>query len=118
MKKRDTKGLASMVESYRAGYSAAERKLIEERLAAGQLRGLVATNALELGIDVGELDVTLHFGVPVHMHELWQQVRIPPPSPLAKQLYRICCLQGHKSDSPRSPVWKILSSVVDPSNDC
>eukprot|EP00873_Tetraselmis_striata_P034123 jgi/Tetstr1/454387/TSEL_041294.t1 len=73
MKKRDTKGLASMVESYRAGYSAAERKLIEERLAAGQLRGLVATNALELGIDVGELDVTLHFGVPVHMHELWQQ---------------------------------------------
>lgn len=67
-----------MVTSYRAGYSAADRRRIEGKLAAGELRGLVSTNALELGIDVGELDATVHVGVPAHMHELWQQVRLIP----------------------------------------
>jgi ATP-dependent helicase YprA (DUF1998 family) len=99
MKKKSTKELARMVESYRAGYSAAERKLIEERLAAGQLRGLVATNALELGIDVGELDVTLHFGVPLHMHELWQQVTPPSPNNLKIHTFEITSIDA------RSRFW-------------
>jgi len=41
--------------SYRGGYSVAERRDIERKLMRGDLLGVVATNALELGIDIGEL---------------------------------------------------------------
>lgn len=40
------------------------RRSIEEQLFGGKLRGVTATNALELGIDVGHIDATLHLGFP------------------------------------------------------
>ena len=65
--------LAEKVASYRGGYEAGERRVIEKELFSGSLLGVAATNALELGIDVGSLDVTLHLGFPGSVASLWQQ---------------------------------------------
>ncbi len=61
------------IAAYRAGYSAEHRRAIEGSLFNGNLIGVAATNALELGIDVGALDVTLHLGFPGTVSSLWQQ---------------------------------------------
>src|SRR6267154_1423227 len=58
---------------YRAGYTALERREIERRLAEGDLLGVSATNALELGIDVGLLDVVVSVGFPGTVASLRQQ---------------------------------------------
>ena len=64
---------ATGVESYRAGYSAAERRALEDRLRSGRACAVVSTSALELGIDVGELNATVHVGVPETASAQWQQ---------------------------------------------
>ncbi len=51
--------LAERIAPYRAGYTPAQRQDIQRRLSAGELLGVVATDALELGIDVGELDAAI-----------------------------------------------------------
>eukprot|EP00466_Bigelowiella_natans_P006216 jgi/Bigna1/49863/estExt_Genewise1.C_590001 len=56
--------LQSKVASYRSGYLASERRRLEAAMVDGSLVGMVATNALELGIDIGILDATLHVGFP------------------------------------------------------
>ena len=58
---------------YRAGYTAAQRREIEQRLAAGDLLGVSTTNALELGIDVGLLDAVISVGFPGTVASLRQQ---------------------------------------------
>src|SRR3954451_18425673 len=58
---------------YRAGYTAAQRREIERRLSDGELLGVSATNALELGIDVGLLDVVVSVGFPGTVASLRQQ---------------------------------------------
>lgn len=70
---RKRNDLLPHVTSYRGGYSASDRRDIERRLYSGELLGVVATNALELGIDIGVLDVTLHAGFPGSVASLWQQ---------------------------------------------
>lgn len=55
----------SLPQVYRGGYSPVERRSIEAELFSGRLMGVAATNALELGVDVGSLDVTLHLGFQV-----------------------------------------------------
>ncbi|CAM9143408.1 unnamed protein product [Choristocarpus tenellus] len=56
--------LTSLVRGYRGGYTKGDRREIEGKLFANQLLGVTATCALELGVDIGELDVTLHLGFP------------------------------------------------------
>ncbi|KAJ2656327.1 ATP-dependent 3'-5' DNA helicase [Coemansia sp. RSA 1200] len=65
--------LQTRIVSYRAGYTAAERRAIEQSIFAGDTRLVVATNALELGIDIGSLDAVLMVGVPTSVASLWQQ---------------------------------------------
>lgn len=60
---------------FRCVPSAQERREIERALLEGQLWGVAATNAMELGVDIGSLDVTLHLGFPGSIASLWQQVR-------------------------------------------
>jgi DEAD/DEAH box helicase domain-containing protein len=68
-----TAHLTSKVESYRGGYSMIERRQIEKRLFQNELLGVVGTNALELGVDIGGIDLTLHCGYPSSYASLLQQ---------------------------------------------
>src|SRR3954470_915439 len=65
--------LADKVRAYRGGYLPNERRQIEQDLFSGNLRGVAATNALELGIDIGTLDVALLVNYPGTIASAWQQ---------------------------------------------
>lgn len=65
--------LGDRIKPYRAGYLASDRREIERALFNGELLGAVATNALELGIDIGDLEATILTGYPGSIASAWQQ---------------------------------------------
>ena len=65
--------LVNKIKPYRGGYLPADRRQIEQELFTGRLLGVVATNALELGIDVGDLEATVLTGYPGSIASTWQQ---------------------------------------------
>jgi len=65
--------LKKKVSSYRAGFMPEERRDIEGRLASGELLGVVSTSALEMGIDIGYLDICILVGYPGTIINTWQR---------------------------------------------
>ncbi|MEK7773353.1 MAG: DEAD/DEAH box helicase [Deltaproteobacteria bacterium] len=61
------------ISSYRAGFLPEERREIEERLFSGGLTGVISTSALELGVDIGGLDVCILVGYPGTISSTWQR---------------------------------------------
>ncbi len=88
-----------MIRGYRSGYLPRQRRIIEEGLRSGKVRVVVATNALELGIDIGNMDAALMIGYPGTIAATWQQagragrgdksslaILVASPSPLDQYL--------------------------------
>jgi DEAD/DEAH box helicase domain-containing protein len=78
------------VMSYRGGYSPEDRRKIEREAFSGNLLGLVATNALELGIDIGTLDAVIMLGFPFGIASFVSEICMPSP---------VCLLTYRNSDS-------------------
>ena len=72
-RQRPAPGQAEPVRGYRGGYLPGERREIERGLRDGAIRGVVATNALELGIDIGSLDSVVLAGYPGTIAATWQR---------------------------------------------
>jgi DEAD/DEAH box helicase domain-containing protein len=74
LERRGRPELADKIAPYRGGYTPQQRREIEARLAAGELLAVVATDALELGIDVGELDAAICVTFPgtvASLRQMW-----------------------------------------------
>ncbi|KAG2226825.1 hypothetical protein INT45_005790 [Circinella minor] len=73
LEKQNKLNMLKKVMSYRGGYMPHERRRIERQMFSGDLLGVVATNALELGVDIGSLDAVLMVGMPWSTSAMWQQ---------------------------------------------
>ncbi len=73
LRSSDRPELADRIAPYRAGYTPQQRRELERRLVAGELLGVIATDALELGIDIGALDAAICVTFPGTVASLRQQ---------------------------------------------
>ena len=73
-------GSEGVIRGYRGGYLPLKRREIERGLREGSVLGVVSTNALELGIDIGSLDVAVMLSYPGTV--AWPKARLSPPQGL------------------------------------
>lgn len=73
LRERAGPGRGSRIMGYRGGYRPGERREIERGLRSGEILGVVSTNALELGIDIGQLEACVMCGYPGSIASAWQQ---------------------------------------------
>ena len=66
-------GLSGRISAYRSGYLPSERREIEQKLRCGVLDGVICTSALEMGIDIGGLDICILVGYPGTITATWQR---------------------------------------------
>ncbi|MDD3361201.1 MAG: DEAD/DEAH box helicase [Hespellia sp.] len=108
------------IAGYRGGYTPMERKEIEHRMMTGALSGLISTNALELGIDIGSLDTTLLVGYPGTKASFWQQSGRAGRSGVACDNYLILDNQPFDQYIAVNPDWLFETesehAIVDPDN--
>lgn len=112
--------LSNAIAGYRGGYKPQERKEIERKMISGQLQGLVATNALELGIDIGKVDTTLLTGYPGTRASFWQQAGRAGRSGQSSDTYLILDNRPFDQYLAIEPDWLFESSsenaVIDQNN--
>ena len=106
-----TSHLTSQVESYRGGYTAEARRSIEERLFQRKLRAVVGTNALELGVDIGGVDLTLHTGYPGGLSALLQQAGRAGRGKLGTEVPSCAIMVAFGSPSEQH-IWKNPASLL------
>lgn len=87
---RSSPRFVNKISSYRAGYNDIERRQTESAFKSGLLIGVVSTNALELGVDIGDIEVTLHIGFPNSVSSFWQQVGRSGRSTVSSQSILFC----------------------------
>ncbi len=73
LRQKEKHGNPSQVRGYRSGYLSHERRSIEDGLRRGEVKGVVATNALELGIDIGDMDASVIISYPGSIASTTQQ---------------------------------------------
>lgn len=108
------------VAGYRGGYTPMERKEIERKMITGELSGLISTNALELGIDIGSLDTTVIVGYPGTKASFWQQSGRAGRSGYECENYLILDNQPFDQYIAVNPDWlfetESENAIVDPDN--
>lgn len=111
---------ADKIAGYRGGYTPIERKTIEKKMTSGDLCGLVSTNALELGIDIGKIDTTVLVGFPGTRASFWQQTGRAGRSGIESNNYVILESQPLDQYVGINPDWLFESSsenaVIDKDN--
>ncbi|KAH9143638.1 hypothetical protein AeRB84_012372 [Aphanomyces euteiches] len=106
LRKQKQGHLVGKVKAYRGGYSVENRRAIEKELFRQDLLGVVSTNALELGIDIGSLEVTLHVGYPSSVASMWQQAGRAGRSGKDSMALIVCF------DAPLDAYYKSLGSAM------
>lgn len=111
---------SELISGYRGGYKPMERKAIEQEMVSGKLRGLISTNALELGIDIGKIDTAVLAGYPGTRASFWQQSGRAGRSGSASDTFLILDNLPFDQFIAVDPEWlfqsKSENAVVDPYN--
>jgi DEAD/DEAH box helicase domain-containing protein len=116
----DRLGRHGDIRGYRGGYLPAQRREIERGLRDGTVRGVVATNALELGIDVGQMQAAVLCGYPGSIASTWQQLGRAGRRDEASVGVMVCSSNPLDQFLARHPEYFLESSpehgLVDPDN--
>lgn len=108
--------LPPKVLPYRAGYEEEDRRRIQNALSDGTLVGVVTTSALELGIDIGEIELAVLLGAPPSIKSFWQRAgragrRKPGLVALVDLDQRVCATGlANYIDKPLEPNWLYLDN--------
>ncbi|MFT7619543.1 MAG: DEAD/DEAH box helicase domain-containing protein [Planctomycetota bacterium] len=111
---------SSLVAGYRGGYTPEERRQVERDLISGRLVGVISTNALELGIDIGGLEVVVQGGFPGTRASFWQQIGRAGRRQSKSHAFVILRMSPIDQFLALDPDWLMLKeaehAVIDPDN--